>query len=164
MLIKAYLKRHMFHLPMAAPELLEQVETALNKKVDKENIYKTFPITKVEDNENILIDRQNTNIFLLNLLLSVFNHKEIEITEPQYYNYDFIISKLEEVTQLDLQGLPFEAIENEVGNYINPTVETPIKEAEGVGGKEDFSYLKNVAFNVDWLKGAQQEINQTRKK
>lgn len=67
----------MFHLPTLDNQILEaQVEQELNIKVDKSQIFKLYPLTKIEDNENILIEKQRTNIFLLNLLLMVLNHKK----------------------------------------------------------------------------------------
>lgn len=157
MLIKAYIKKHMFHLPMQREELLNQVEQALNKKVDKSSIAKLNPLTKIEDNQNILIEKQHTNIFLLNLLLLILNHKEKDIINQEYYNDSFIISRLEEETELDLKALPFEGIESEVSNYLNPISDKPQIETEK--DEEKFSFLENVQFSVDWLKGAQRELN-----
>ena len=158
MLIKAYLRRHMFHLPMKENELLNQVEKELNKPVNKSVFGKIYPVTKIEDNENILIEGQKTNIFLLNLLLLVLNHNETDITEPGYYNGTNIISRLEEETKLNLKG-PFEEVEKEVGNYLNPTSYTPQIETEKKEEKEKNPYLKNVEFRVGWLKGAQKEVD-----
>lgn len=156
MLIKAYIKKHMFHLPMEESELLNQVELALNKNVDKSNVAKLNPLTKIEDNENILIEKQHTNIFLLNLLLMVLNHNKKDITEQEYYNDSFIISRLEEETELSLKALPLEGVEKEVSNYLNPTSDKPQTETKN---EEKNSYLENVQFSIHWLKGAQKEIN-----
>lgn len=156
MLIKAYIKKHMFHLPMEESELLNQVELALNKNVDKSNVAKLNPLTKIEDNENILIEKQHTNIFLLNLLLIVLNHNKKDITEQEYYNDSFIISRLEEETELSLKALPLEGVEKEVSNYLNPTSDKPQTETKN---EEKNSYLENVQFSIHWLKGAQKEIN-----
>lgn len=156
MLIKAYIKKHMFHLPMEESELLNQVELALNKNVDKSNVAKLNPLTKIEDNENILIEKQHTNIFLLNLLLMVLNHNKKDITEQEYYNDSFIISRLEEETELSLKALPLEGMEKEVSNYLNPTSDKPQTKTKN---EEKNSYLENVQFSIHWLKGAQKEIN-----
>lgn len=156
MLIKAYIKKHMFHLPMEESELLNQVELALNKNVDKSNVAKLNPLTKIEDNENILIEKQHTNIFLLNLLLMVLNHNKKDITDQEYYNDSFIISRLEEETELSLKALPLEGVEKEVSNYLNPTSDKPQTETKN---EEKNSYLENVQFSIHWLKGAQKEIN-----
>ena len=119
MLIKAYIKKHMFHLPTLNNQILEtQVEQALNKKVDKSSVSKLYPLTKIEDNENILIEKQRTNIFLLNLLLIVLNHNEKNITVQEYYNDVFIISKLEEETNLELENLPFDNLEKNIMGYL----------------------------------------------
>lgn len=156
MLIKAYIKKHMFHLPMEESELLNQVELALNKNVDKSSVAKLNPLTKIEDNENILIEKQHTNIFLLNLLLMVLNHNKQDITDQEYYNDSFIISRLEEETDLSLKALPLEGVEKEVSNYLNPTSDKPQTETKN---EEKNSYLENVQFSVNWLKGAQKEIS-----
>ncbi|GAB0171762.1 hypothetical protein LSPCS325_51990 [Lysinibacillus sp. CTST325] len=168
MLIKAYIKKHMFHLPMKQEALLEQVEQALNKDVDKSSVAKLNPLTKIEDNENILIEKQRTNIFFLNLLLLVLNHNEKDITDQEYYNDTFIISKLEEETELSLKALPFEGVEKEVHNYLNPTSDKlqiddkpqiDTKSEFETKSEEGFSYLENIQFSVNWLKGAQKELN-----
>lgn len=158
MLVKAYIKKHMFHLPMKEKELFHQVQTALKKDINKSTIAKTYPLTKIEDNENILIEKQNTNIFLLNLLLLVLNHNTKEILHQEYYNESLIIEKLEEETQLELSSFPFEVVEKEVENYLNPTSAVKQVASNNESKKEAESFLENVQFSVEWLKGAQKEI------
>lgn len=157
MLVKAYIKRHMFHLPMKETELLNQVETVLKKEVNKSSIGKIYPVTKIEDSENILIEKQNTNVFLLNLFLLVLSRNEKKITAPEYYNDSLIIKKLEEETQLNLSVLPFEGVEKEVRNYLNPVLDKP-QVAPNEDETKETSFLENVHFNIDWLKGAQKEL------
>lgn len=163
MLIKAYLKRYMFHLPMKDSELLNQIEEKLKKDVDKSNIYKMYPITKIEEDKgNILIEKQRTNIFLLNFLLLVLSHNKKEVEKQEYYNNEVIIKKLEEEIKSDLKGLPFEAVEKEVSNYLNPTFDKPqieSIESEKKVENEEGSHLENVRFSVSWLSGAQREID-----
>lgn len=164
MLIKAYIKKHMFHLPMKESELLKQVEDNFKKKekVNKSIIEKLYPLTKIEDNENILIEGQNTNIFLLNLLLLVLSHNEKKITDQEYYNESLIISRLEKEMEINLTGLPFEGVEKVVANYLNQTTDKPSvglqTEREHVEETENKSYLENVQFSVNWLKEAQKEL------
>lgn len=167
MLIKAYIKKHMFHLPTLNNQILEtQVEQALNKKVDKSSISKLYPLTKIEDNENILIEKQRTNIFLLNLLLLVLNHNEKNITVQEYYNNVFITSKLEEETNLKLENLPFDNLEKNIMGYLTSSdtdepseviemLDQMIKENENKEG----SAFENVEFSLDWLEKAQKELN-----
>lgn len=173
MIVKVYIKRHLFHLPMKEVDLLERVVESLGKEnINKENFGKLYPLTKIEENDNILIEKQYTNIFLLNLLLWVLNHNEKEITEQEYYNKDLMISKLEEETQLELQGLPFDILEKKIGNYLNPSTDKADLETETSSQTEteaqeevnEYSYLKHVEFSVGWLKGAQQELDQRGKK
>lgn len=158
MLVKAYIKKHMFHLPMKEKELFDQVQMALKKDINKSTIAKTYPLTKIEDNENILIEKQNTNIFLLNLLLLVLNHNTKEITHQEYYNESLIIRKLEEETRLELSIFPFEVIEKEVENFLNSSSAVKQVTSNNESKRETESFLENVQFSVEWLKGAQKEL------
>lgn len=167
MLIKAYIKKHMFHLPTLDNQILEaQVEQELNIKVDKSQIFKLYPLTKIEDNENILIEKQRTNIFLLNLLLMVLNHKKKDITVQEYYNDGFIISKLEEETNLKLKSIPFDNLEQKIMEYLTPSdtkksfkgIEKPDQKEKAKESKKA-SIFENVEFSLDWLNKAQKELN-----
>lgn len=165
MLIKAYIKKHMFHLPTLDNQILEtQVEQALNKKIDKSSVSKLYPLTKIEDNESILIEKQRTNIFLLNLLLIVLNHNEKDITVQEYYNDVFIISKLEEETNLELENLPFDSLEKNIMEYITSSdTDEPSEVIEMldqmVKENKEGSAFENVEFSLNWLEKAQKELN-----
>ncbi|HDX9655297.1 TPA: hypothetical protein ROY23_005876 [Bacillus wiedmannii] len=169
MLIKAYIKKHMFHLPTLDNQILEtQVEQALNKKIDKSSVSKLYPLTKIEDNENILIEKQRTNIFLLNLLLLVLNRNEKDITVQEYYNDVFITSKLEEETNLILEHLSFDELEKNIMEYVTYSetnepseVITEVIEMldQMVEENEEGSVFENVEFSLNWLEKAQKELN-----
>ncbi|PFA82759.1 hypothetical protein [Bacillus cereus] len=169
MLIKAYIKKHMFHLPTLDNQILEtQVEQALNKKIDKSSVSKLYPLTKIEDNENILIEKQRTNIFLLNLLLLVLNRKEKDITVQEYYNDVFITSKLEEETSLILEHLSFDELEKNVMEYLTSfetdepsEVITEVIEMldQMIEENKEGSVFENVEFSLNWLEKAQKELN-----
>ncbi|WP_430384464.1 hypothetical protein [Bacillus toyonensis] len=169
MLIKAYIKKHMFHLPTLDNQILEtQVEQALNKKVDKSSVSKLYPLTKIEDNENILIEKQRTNIFLLNLLLLVLNRKEKDITVQEYYNDVFITSKLEEETDLILEHLSFDELEKNIMEYLTSSetdepseVITEVIEMldQMIEENKEGSVFENVEFSLNWLEKAQKELN-----
>ena len=47
----------MFRLPMKENELQNQVEKELNKPVNKSVFGKIYPVIKIEENENILVER-----------------------------------------------------------------------------------------------------------
>ncbi|WP_242216448.1 hypothetical protein [Bacillus cereus group sp. BfR-BA-01351] len=169
MLIKAYIKKHMFHLPTLDNQILEtQVEQALNKKIDKSSVSKLYPLTKIEDNENILIEKQRTNIFLLNLLLLVLNHKEKDITVQEYYNDVFITSKLEEETNLILEHLSFDELEKNVMEYLTSSETDEPSEVitdvidmldQMIEENKEGSVFENVEFSLNWLEKAQKELN-----
>lgn len=167
MLIKAYIKKHMFHLPTLNNQILEaQVEQDLNIKVDKSQVFKLYPLTKIEDNENILIEKQRTNIFLLNLLLMVLNHNKKDITVQEHYNNGFIISKLEEETSLKLENLPFDNLEQKIMEYLSSSdTEEPSEVIEMLdqmkkeNESKKASVFENVEFSLNWLNKAQKELN-----
>ncbi|PGU51809.1 hypothetical protein [Bacillus cereus] len=169
MLIKAYIKKHMFHLPTLDNQILEtQVEQALNKKIDKSSVSKLYPLTKIEDNENILIEKQRTNIFLLNLLLLVLNRKEQDITVQEYYNDVFITSKLEEETSLILEHLSFDELEKNVMEYLTSSETDEPSEVitdvidmldQMIEENKEGSVFENVEFSLNWLEKAQKELN-----
>ncbi|MED0986811.1 hypothetical protein [Bacillus paramycoides] len=167
MLIKAYIKKYMFHLPTINNQILEaQVKQDLNIKVDKSQIFKLYPLTKIEDNENILIEKQRTNIFLLNLLLLVLNHNKTDITVQEYYNNGFIISKLEEETNLKLENVPFDNLEKDIMEYLNSSdTEEPseviemLDQMKKANESKKASVFENVEFSLNWLNKAQKELN-----
>ncbi|MBJ8113664.1 hypothetical protein JDS99_29475 [Bacillus cereus group sp. N6] len=166
MLIKAYIKKHLFHLPTLDNQKLEtQVEQELNIEVDKSQIFKLYPLTKIEDNENILVEKQRTNIFLLNLLLLVLNHNKKGIIAQEYYNNEFIISKLEKETNLKLKNIPFENVEKDIMEYVNPSCNKDnMSELNDKTESENDSIFENVEFSLNWLSRAQKELNHIQEK
>lgn len=166
MLIKAYIKKHLFHLPTLDNQKLEtQVEQELNIEVDKSQIFKLYPLTKIEDNENIVVEKQRTNIFLLNLLLLVLNHNKKGIIAQEYYNNEFIISKLEKETNLKLKNIPFENVEKDIMEYVNPSCNKDnMSELNDKTESENDSIFENVEFSLNWLSRAQKELNHIQEK
>ncbi|MBG9522350.1 MULTISPECIES: hypothetical protein [Bacillus] len=153
MLIKAYIKKHMFQLPTQNNEQLEaQVEQKLQIQVDKSEFSKLYPLTKIEENTNILVDKQGTNIFLLNLLLMVLNHHQKAILVPEYYTNGFMIAKLEKETNVQITNIPFDNVEKAIMEYINPSCDK-----ENTSKRE--SVLDHVEFSLNWLSKAQEELN-----
>ncbi|HDR5271887.1 hypothetical protein P4V88_15725 [Bacillus thuringiensis] len=166
MLIKAYIKKHMFHLPTLDNQILEtQVEQELNIKVDKSQIFKLYPLTKIEDNENIVVEKQRTNIFLLNLLLIVLNHNKKGIIAQEYYNNEFIILKLEKETNLKLENIPFDNLEKAIMEYVKPSCNKDnMSESNDKTESENDSIFENVEFSLNWLSKAQKELNHIQEK
>ncbi|MEH7153914.1 hypothetical protein V7095_26780 [Bacillus thuringiensis] len=166
MLIKAYIKKHMFHLPTLDNQILEtQVEQELNIKVDKSQIFKLYPLTKIEDNENIVVEKQRTNIFLLNLLLIVLNHNKKGIIAQEYYNNEFIILKLEKETNLKLENIPFDNLEKAIMEYVTPSCNKDnMSESNDKTESENDSIFENVEFSLNWLSKAQKELNHIQEK
>ncbi|CCW04888.1 MULTISPECIES: hypothetical protein [Bacillus] len=166
MLIKAYIKKYMFHLPTLDNQILEtQVEQELNIKVDKSQIFKLYPLTKIEDNENIVVEKQRTNIFLLNLLLIVLNHNKKGIIAQEYYNNEFIILKLEKETNLKLENIPFDNLEKAIMEYVKPSCNKDnMSESNDKTESENDSIFENVEFGLNWLSKAQKELNHIQEK
>lgn len=173
MLIKVYLKSEMFHLPIAHDELVQQVTEKLytKKKLVNSAIGKQYPIIKIEGNENIIIDKQRTNIFLLNFLLLVMYEHDKEIEEEKHYSDSFIVECLEELTQLNLSK-GYEDLEQKILDYLankssNHEQETltfsdMMNDEEGNRYSEDTSdtedTFKNVKFSMDWVKQAHKKL------
>ena len=167
MLIKAYIKRNFYHLPMDQTALYEKIITDFKlPKLDKTNIQKLYAVTET-DNENIIVKKQNTNIFLLNLYIKVMNKNKIEITEPVHTNNAFLIEKLAQETNNEkiLQISLVEDVEKEVGNYLFPTPKATPQKQEQEQEQEQApetakpnTVLDNVKFNLAWLKKAHKEL------
>ncbi|OQR53479.1 hypothetical protein [Bacillus sp. CDB3] len=149
MIIKGYIREHLFKLPTKDNAILkEDIEKKFNKTInDGPEMGILYPLTKIEGNENIVIEKQKTNIFLLNLLLLVLKQNDKAITVKENYHDKFIILQLEQETSLKLQGMSFSDLEKKVMEYITPpTPSTP-------------SILENVEFNLAWVKKAHKELN-----
>lgn len=153
MLIKAYIKRSMFHLPMLTQDLENQLKEKLNKtEIDKDTFFKTNALTKVEDSDEILVKGQHTNIFYLNLLLQLTNKKELDLEEG-YYNDNFIIEKIQEIINVDIKGLPYAQVEEKVFGFLEPKPSTNEEEKENAEkGVEAEPTKENVEFNLSFLK------------
>lgn len=180
MLIKVYLKSAMFHLPIEHKELVKQVSEKLysNKELVNSAIGKLYPIQKIEGNEKIIIEKQKTNIFLLNFLLSVMHEHNQEIEEENFYSDSFIIERLEDLTKLDLSN-GYEDLEDKIISYLeNYTsskseeilpftsdneqtskslkVEKEESDTRDTGDTSDT--LRTVKFNMDWVKQAHNKL------
>lgn len=182
MLIKVYLKSSMFHLPIAHNELVKQVTEKLyaNKVLVNSAIGKMYPIQKIEGNEKIIIEKQKTNIFLLNFLLLVMYEHNKEIEEENFYSDSFIIECLEELTQLELSN-GYEDLEEKIISYLennnssNTEDSLPFinengeeNEVQAISNSKDESdtsnisdtsdTLRTVKFNMDWVKQAHEKL------
>ncbi|PEQ04855.1 hypothetical protein [Bacillus toyonensis] len=146
MFIKGYIREHLFQLPTKDNAILEgRIEKKINEAInDRSEMGKVYPLTKIEGNENIVIEKQKTSIFLLNLLLSVLQHKDKAITVKENYDDTFIISQLEKETSLKLQDMSFSDLEKKVMEYLTPSIP---------------SILENVEFNLAWVEKAHKESN-----
>ncbi|MGG5373475.1 hypothetical protein [Enterococcus sp. AZ196] len=176
MILKVYLGKFMFHLPMREQALLNKMQKLSPKyAVNKESFHKLFPISDLEGNENIIVVKQKTNIFYLNLLIKILNVTGEEISEPKYYNNEFILSELERLLQTDLKKIPFEEISNRISNLIlndsktgksDQIIELEEKESEEHLSASHLSdnrlsaqfSLENVEFNLGWIAKAEEEI------
>ena len=173
MLIKVYLKSEMFHLPIAHDELVQQVTEKLYKerKLVNSAIGKQYPILKIEGNENIIINKQRTNIFLLNFLLLVLYEQGKKIEEEKHFSDSFIIECLEELTQLDLSN-GYEDLEQKTLDYLANkssnhegeilTFSSMKNDDNEEGNSEETNdtedALKNVKFSMDWVKQAHKKL------
>lgn len=171
MLIKAYLKSNMFHLPIAHDELIEQIKEQLfsDKELVPSAIGKLYPIQKIEGNKNIIIEKQRTNIFLLNFLLLVMYEKDIAIEEEHTFNNNFIIEQLEELTALDLSN-GYEDLEGKMIDYLSnknksshsDNTQIPLNETVDTTDTQETedtnNALQKVIFNMEWVKQAHNKL------
>lgn len=175
MILKVYLGKFMFHLPMREQALLNKMEKLSPKyAINKESFHKLFPISDLEGNSNVIVKKQKTNIFYLNLLIRLHNIEGEEISKQNYYNNEFILTELERLLNTDLKKIPYEEILNRVSSLVkeknksivdDPVVEPEIiekkkiaKEHLSVGHLSEPFSLENVEFNLDWLAKAEDEI------
>lgn len=158
MRVDAYIKSKKFILPLNHEELVKQVqEQILEKKTLKaETIGKMNPVIKIDRNDNLIVDGQKTNIFLLNFLLSVAEKKNIELTEQILCNNENIVTRLRELTELDL-STSFEKLETEINSFLQGKTSPP----QEVPQKELSSILNTgVQFNMSWVKQAHSKIQE----
>ncbi len=165
MIYKAYIGKQMFLLPMKENKLFAKVPRINSKyAVNKESYHRRFEVSMVE-NENIIVEKQYTNIFLLNLLLHVLNVQDKVVEEKQNFNNTHIIAELEKLIDKSLAGKPYAEIESLVREYVEMRKKT-IKAGksssnteEKIVPEEKEVYEPNqVEFNMDWLRERHKEL------
>lgn len=145
MIIKAYIRNHLFHLPRKQDDLTEQIKEKFysRKKLIKSSIAKMYPISKIETKDDkIKIEHsRDLNIFLLNIYLLFIENKGIDQ-----------LSKIEiKLTNENIKQELSKEIE-EIGKN------TEIEEVE----KHVFNHIRNKdivkkstknkdIFNMDWV-------------
>lgn len=142
MIVKTYIKNHLFHLPRKQEDLTAQIKEKFfkRKKLVKSGINKMYPVTKIEKENNKLESSRDLNIFLLNIYLLFIESKgldqlsniEIELTNE---NIKKELSK--EISQIEKQS-EIEDIEKHVENYIKNSFQK---------NKE----TKQNIFNMKWI-------------
>lgn len=150
-MVKAYIKSYMFHLPLPHNELKKQVQEQFyqNKELVQSSIGKMHPVQKIEDNDNILVEKQNTNIFLLNFLLLVLDKTDQSINDTKMYNDDYIINQLKELTNLNLSH-NYNSIEEELINFLEFKDENNNHMEKQSGATKDT--VEDVQFSMEWVK------------
>lgn len=169
MRIDAYIKAEKFVLPIKHEELKKQVQEQVLRKMTLKpsTIEKIHPVIKIDRNDNLIVAKQKTNIFLLNFLLSVAEKKSIELEEELLCNNESIITKLREMTKLELSST-FEKLETEITNFLQGKTNTPQEtesEKEEISKKEVSSTSnKDVQFNMSWVKQTHIKIQEQAKR
>lgn len=147
MIVRVYLKSHLFHLPRKQDDLTQLIIERFyqNKKLVKAAIQKLYPIIKIE-NENLKIEK-DTNIFLLNLYLLVLQERG-ELQDLEYLqesiNNEWLLQKIAEKTGLNLYEKSFDEIESIVIEHLYK------KEKEN----DTLSILENVEYSIKWVQKA----------
>lgn len=145
MIIKAYIRNHLFHLPRNQDDLTEQIKEKFysRKKLIKSSITKMYPISKIETKDDkIKIEHsRDLNIFLLNIYLLFIENKGID-----------------QLSKIEIK-LTNENIQQELGKEIEKIGKnTKIEEIE----KLVFNHIKNKGtvkkptknkdiFNMEWV-------------
>lgn len=158
MILKVYIKRHMFQLPRKQDDLTDLIAEKLyqNKKLVKSAITKMYSITEVE-NENIIIER-NTNIFLLNLYLLVLQEKgELAFTEKVTLNNEILLQGIEEKTNLNVSTVSVEETEELVLNHLYPTEQEEV-EVDTDDTEDTQEIFQNIKYSIDWIKKAHNHL------
>ena len=175
MLIKAYIKQKMYKLPMSHDDLAEQIAKDFNLKVlNKKSFAKMYGVTSIEDifEENIKVadkfdcSSPKISIFILNLLLKIFNHADTQLTEVISCDNADMIEKINEITGLKVRE-EIELLEQDIFNYLStpvveetPKAETPVVEetpkADEAASKG--KTLEKVEFSMAWIKKAHREL------
>lgn len=164
MILKVYIKSHMFQLPRKQDDLTELIKERLykNKKLVKSAITKLYPISEV-DNENIIIKR-NTNIFLLNLYLLVLQEKEeLAFTEKTILDNETLFQKLKEKTNLDVSNVSIEEAEKIILNYLYPNENQTTHDTITEDTKDTDDTFQNIEFSMSWIKKAHYELQKRRR-
>src|SRR5690625_2431707 len=146
MIIKAYIRNHLFHLPRNQNDLTEQVKEKLynRKKLIKSGISKMYPITKLEtkNNETKIEHSKDLNIFLLNIYLLYLESKGIDYLsniQIKLSNDNIYQSLKNEIEQVDKH------------TTIEETEKIVLDHIETSRNNKEKSFQTQNVFNMDWV-------------
>lgn len=165
MIYKAYIGKHMFLLPMKENKLFAKVPRVNSKyAINKESYHRRFEVSMVE-NENVIVEKQYTNIFLLNLLFHVLNVQKKVVEEKKNFNNTYIIAELEKLIDRSLEGKPYAEIESLVREYVEmkrksiKAGKSNSNTEEKIVPEEREVYETNqVEFSMNWLRERHKEL------
>ena len=162
MMYTAYIKSETFHLPIAHHTLVLDVKNRLysSKDFSQHAIGKLYPINRI-NHDCIIVEKQNTNIFLLNFLLLIMHKQQHSIEAANYYSNTFIIEKLEELTGLNLRD-SYDDLETQLVHFLQQ--QTP--EATNVQKNEKDTRdtrktrdtIHPISFTINWVKDTHNKL------
>lgn len=171
MIYKVYIKKHQFHLPRDMEDLKNKIKENFNlKEIATANFGKTFGVTLIEENESLIVEKQKTNIFLLNQLLLLMEKKEILFSESEvvYLSENEIKQRIGSILKKDVSLLTIDDIEKEVDYFLSSTSEPEVEQIDSnESSKEPVepeetpqsdSPLEQVEYSLSWLKKANKAL------
>jgi hypothetical protein len=159
MIIKIYIRKHVFHLPRKQENLTDMIKEKFYKRkpLVKSGIAKMYRISDIESEE--IKYEKNVNIFLVNLYLLALENEgklkdenDIKITLSD----ENIIEELSEITNSNLNNLSIEEIEEEIHTYLSGEK----------GGNPDSAQEREkeesieVEFSIDWVKKMDKKLRE----
>lgn len=162
MILKVYIRKHLFHLPRKQDDLTELIKEKFYKRkpLVKSGFTKLYRISDIENSE--IQYEKDVNIFLINLYLEVLDHqgkltneKDISITLSD----DNIKKEIATVINEDIHDLSIEDIEKKVDDFLNEkdTSDKKTSDKENTTKKEN---NLNVKFSIEWVKNMDKKLRE----
>lgn len=155
MILKVYIRKHLFHLPRKQDDLTEMIKEKFyqRKPLVKSGLTKLYRISNIE--EDIEYEK-DVNIFLINLYLLVLendgaleNIKDIQITLSD----ENIKNHLAKIIKKDIKDTSIDEIEKLINEHLT-------KKDNADKGSDNTKALNKVEFSIDWVKNMDRKLRE----
>lgn len=162
MILKVYIRKHLFHLPRKQDDLTELIKEKFYKRkpLVKSGFTKLYRISDIENSE--IQYEKDVNIFLINLYLEVLDHKgkltnekDISITLSD----DNIKKEIATIINEDIHDLSIEDIEKKVDDFLNEKDASNKKTSDKENTTKKENDL-NVKFSIEWVKKMDKKLRE----